>query len=175
MRHEREGSVPPGGPRSDAEATDGPDGLDGLLDRYETGKQEEARTLVQRALALEQARTEGAELFREYVLPHVREVVPRLRQAGHKVVFHELLDGYPPSVRLHLYPRSGAMDMEARERWTLELTWGDPRPGRMVAQRWTSAGLGDMEELGSVTGAELDRLWVREVVLTFVRRALDLT
>jgi hypothetical protein len=155
---------------------DGPfAGIDDLLTDYERKKQEETRGLVNRALELEAARTKGAELLRKHVLPHAREVAARLRKAGHRVLYQELLESYPPNVRLHFYPKVGPMDLTEPKRWTLELTWGDPEPDALVAQRWTSGGLGEMVELGSVPAAELDQLWVREQYLNFVRRALDLT
>ena len=67
------------------------------------------------------------------------------------------------------------MDLAEPRRWTMELTWGDPDPDRLVAQLWTSAGLGEMIELGSALADEIDQLWVREQFLAFVRQALDLT
>ncbi len=97
-----------------------------------------------------------------------------LEQAGHKVVYQEFLDAYPPNVRLHLYPRGGPMDLEKPKRWTMELIWGDPDPDRLFARRWTSSGLGETEELGSVPAVDVDELWVREQFLSFVRDALDL-
>lgn len=151
------------------------DDVDRLLADYERRKQDEARNLVQRALTLEATRRKGADLLRQHVLPHARDVAGRLRKTGHRVVYQELLDAYPPNVRLHLYPKAGPMDLEEPKRWTLELTWGDPEPDRLVAQRWTSAGLGEMVELGTAGEAELDQIWVREQFLSFVRRALELT
>jgi len=150
------------------------DEFDTLLADYERRKQEEARNLIQRALQLEHARSKGADLLRTHVLSHARDVAGRLRKAGHRVLYRELLESYPPNVRLHLYPKAGPMDLSEPTRWTLELTWGEPEPDRLVAQRWTSAGLGEMVELGSVEASEIDQLWVREQFLHFVRRALDL-
>ncbi len=66
------------------------------------------------------------------------------------------------------------MDLSEPRRWTLELTWGNPEPDRLVAQRWTSTGLGDMVQLGSASDSEIDELWVREQFLNFVRLALEL-
>jgi hypothetical protein len=150
------------------------DDVDGILAAYERRKQEETRNLVNRALALESARNKGADLLRMHVLPHAREVAARMRKAGHRVLYQELLDSYPPNMRLHFFPKIGAMDVSEPKRWTLELTWGEPEPDRLVAQRWTSGGLGEMVELGSVSAEEIDQLWVREQFLTFVRRALDM-
>jgi hypothetical protein len=131
--------------------------------------------MVQRAFKLENARKKGAEHLRRYALPHAREVAERLEQAGHEVVYQEFLDAYPPNVRLHLYPKAGPMDFEKVPRWTLELIWGDPEPDRLFARRWTSAGLGEMQDLGSVPAIDVDELWVREQFTSFVRDALDLS
>jgi len=98
----------------------------------------------------------------------------RLQQAGHKVVYQEFLDAYPPNLRMHLYPKTGAMDFEEAKRWTIELVWGDPDPDRLFARRWTSEGLGEMHEMGSVPAVDVDELWIREQFTTFVRDALDL-
>ena len=151
------------------------DHLESLLTDYERRKQDETRRMVQRAFKLENARKKGAEHLRRYALAHTREVAERLQQAGHKVVYQEFLDAYPPNVRLHLYPRGGPMDLEEPKRWTMELIWGDPDPDRLFAKRWTSEGLGETEELGSVPAIDVDELWVREQFLSFVRDALDLT
>lgn len=151
------------------------DEFDVALSDYERRKQEQARDLIQRALALENARQKGADLLRKHVLVHARDVASRLRKAGHRVIYQELLDSYPPNVRLHLYPKVGPMDLTEPKRWTLELTWGEPQPDRLVAQRWTSSGLAEMVELGAVLPSDLDELWVREQFLSFVRRALELT
>ena len=154
--------------------TTGSDPLESLLSDYERRKQEETRRMVQRAFKLENARRKGAEHLRRFALPHAREVAERLQQAGHRVVYQEFLDAYPPSLRLHLYPKGSAMDLQEPKRVTLELVWGDPDPDRLFARRWTTEGLGEMDERGSVPAGELDELWVREQLLSFVRDALDL-
>ena len=151
------------------------DPLESLLSDYERRKQDETRRTVQRAFKLENARKKGAEHLRRYALPHTREVAERLQQAGHRVVYQEFLDAYPPNVRLHLYPKSGPMDFEEPRRWTMELVWGDPDPDRLFARRWTSEGLGGMLEQGSVPAVDVDELWVREQFMSFVRDALDLS
>lgn len=151
------------------------DQLESLLSDYERRKQDETRRMVQRAFKLENARKKGAEHLRRYALTHTREVAERLQQAGHQVVYQEFLDAYPPNVRLHLYPKGGPMDFEESKRWTIELIWGDPDPDRLFARRWSSEGLGEMQELGSVPAIDVDELWVREQFTTFVRDALDLS
>jgi len=148
--------------------------LESLLSDYERRKQDETRRMVQRAFKLENARKKGAEHLRRFALPHSREVAERLQEAGHRVVYQEFLDAYPPNVRLHLYPKGGAMELDEARRWTIELVWGDPDPDRLFARRWSSEGLGEMEELGSAPAFDIDELWVREQFLTFVRDALDL-
>jgi hypothetical protein len=151
-----------------------PDQLDTLLSDYERRKQEETRRMVQRAFKLENARRKGAEHLRRFALPHTREVAERLEQAGHKVVYQEFLDAYPPNIRMHLYPKGGPMEFEQAKRWTIELLWGEPEPDRLFARRWTSEGLGEMLDMGSVPDIDIDELWVREQFMTFVRDALDL-
>ena len=150
------------------------DPLETLLSDYERRKQDETRRMVQRAFKLENARRKGAEHLRRFALSHSREVAERLEQAGHKVVYQEFLDAYPPNVRMHLYPMGGPMDFDPPKRWTIELVWGDPDPDRLYARRWTSDGLGEMLDLGSVPDIDIDELWVREQFTTFVRDALDL-
>lgn len=150
------------------------DQLESLLSDYERRKQDETRRMVQRAFKLENARKKGAEHLRQFALAHTREVAERLQQAGHKVVYQEFLDAYPPNVRMHLYAKQGAMEFEEPKRWTIELVWGDPEPDRLFARRWSSEGLGEMQELGSVPAVDVDELWVREQLMTFVRDALDL-
>lgn len=130
--------------------------------------------MVQRAFKLENARKKGAEHLRRFALPHTREVAERLEQSGHRVVYQEFLDAYPPNVRLHLYPRVGPLELEDPKRWTIELVWGDPEPDRLYAKRWTSDGLGELQQMGSVPDIDVDELWVREQFLSFVRDALDL-
>jgi hypothetical protein len=151
-----------------------PDNLESLLTDYERRKQDETRRLVQRAFKLENARKKGAEHLRRFALPHTREVAERLQQAGHQVVYQEFLDAYPPNVRLHLYPRGSALDPEEPKRTTIELVWGEPDPDRLLARRWTTGGVGEMVEQGSVPAVDVDELWVREQLLAFVRDALNL-
>ena len=141
---------------------------------YERRKQDETRRMVERAFRLEEARKKGADHLRRFALPHTREVAERLEQSGHRVVYQEFLDAYPPNVRLHLYPKVGPLDLEDSKRWTIELVWGDPEPNRLYARRWTSNGLGEMQQIGSVPEIDVDELWVREQFLSFVRNALDL-
>jgi hypothetical protein len=155
--------------------TTGSDPLEALLSDYERRKQEETRQMVQRAFKLENARRKGAEHLRRFALPHARDVADRLQKAGHQVVYQEFLDSYPPNLRLHLYPKGGPMDLGEPRRMTLELIWGEPDPDRLFARRWTADGLGAVEECGSVPAVEVDELWVREQLLSFVRDALDLT
>jgi len=150
------------------------DQLESLLTDYERRKQDETRRTVQRALRLEDARKKGADYLRRFALSHTREVAERLEQSGHRVVYQEFLDAYPPNVRLHLYPRVGPLDLEDSKRWTIELVWGDPEPDRLYARRWTSNGLGEIQQVGSVLDIDVDELWVREQFLSFVRNALDL-
>ncbi len=151
-----------------------PDPLDTLLSDYERRKQDDTRRMVQRAFKLENARKKGAEHLRRFALPHTREVAERLQQAGHEVVYQEFLDAYPPNVRLHLYPKAGPLDLGQRQRLTIELIWGEPEPDRLYVRRWTSEGLGEVREMGSVPAVDMDELWVREQLLAFVRDALDL-
>lgn len=148
--------------------------LESLLSDYERRKQDETRRMVQRAFKLENARKKGAEHLRRFALPHTREVAERLEQSGHRVVYQEFLDAYPPNVRLHLYPKTGPLDLKEPMRWTIELVWGDPEPDRLYAKRWTSDGLGELHQLGSVPDIDVDELWVREQFMSFVRDALDL-
>jgi hypothetical protein len=151
-----------------------PDQLEALLSDYELRKQDETRRMVQRAFKLENARKKGAEHLRRFALPHTRDVSDRLRQAGHEVVYQEFLDAYPPSVRLHLYPKGGSMDFDRPNRKTIEFVWGEPEPDRLFVRTWTPEGLGDVKDMGSVPAVDVDELWVREQLLTFVRDALDL-
>jgi hypothetical protein len=162
-------------PKAEQQTGASPDEFESLLADYERRKQQDADRTVRRALEIESARRKGSEHMRRYILPHARDVAGRLRQSGHRVVYQELLEAYPPSVRLHLYPKAGPMDLEEPRRWTLELTWGDPEPDKLFARRWTSTGLADMVDLGSVSAGDLDELWVREHFLAFVRNALELS
>ena len=152
-----------------------PDQLDSVLTDYERRKQDETRRTVQRAFKLENARRKGAEHLRRFALPHSREVAEKLQHAGHTVVYQEFLDAYPPNVRLHLYPKTGPLDLEEPRRRTMELVWGEPTPDRLFVKWWTQDGLGDVQEQGSVPAVDMDEIWVREQLLAFVRSALDLT
>jgi hypothetical protein len=154
--------------------TNSPDPLETLLSDYDRRKQDETRRMVQRAFKLENARKKGAEHLRRFALPHTREVAERLQQAGHRVVYQEFLDAYPPNVRLHLYPKAGPLELEEQGRTTIELIWGEPEPDRLFARRWTTGGLSEMVEQGSVPAVDIDELWVREQLLAFVRDALNL-
>ncbi|MEX2048868.1 MAG: hypothetical protein WEB90_04760 [Gemmatimonadota bacterium] len=151
-----------------------PDNLDSLLTDYERRKQDDTRRMVQRAFKLENARKKGAEHLRRFALPHSREVADRLQQAGHKVVYQEFLDAYPPNVRLHLYPKGGPLELSEPKRLSIELVWGDPDPDRLFVRRWTAEGLGEMQEVASVPAVDVDEIWVREQLLAFVRDSLDL-
>ena len=150
------------------------DELGTMLSDYERRKQAETRRMVQRAFDLENARKTGAQHLRRFALPHSREVAERLEGAGHRVVYQEFLDSYPPNVRLHLYPKAGPLDLEDSKRRTIELVWGDPEPDRLYAKRWSAEGLARMDQLGSIRDSDLDELWVREQFLSFIREALDL-
>jgi len=152
----------------------GHDSLESLLSEYERRKQDETRRMVQHAFKLENARRKGAEQLRKHVIAHSREVADRLQEAGHRVVYQEFLDAYPPNVRLHLYPKTGPMDLDEPGRWTIELVWGDPQPDRLFARQWTSKGLAEAKDLGSTEDIHIDELWVRERMTAFVREALDL-
>lgn len=151
------------------------DHLDSLLEDYERRKQDETRRHIQLAFTLENARKRGAECLRRHAVSHTRDVAERLQLAGHEVIYQEFLDAYPPHVRLHLYPKRGPLDLKEPKRWTVELNWGDPDPDRLYARYWTSAGLADMKELGSLPGVDVDELWIREQFLSFVRASLDLS
>jgi len=151
------------------------DQLETLLNDYEQRKQDETRRLVQKALLLEEDRKRGAEHLRRAVLQHTRDVAERLQHAGHGVVYQELLDAYPPNVRIHLYPKASPLDDEKPGRTTLELVWGGPEAEELIAKRWTAEGLASARNQGVVSAAELDDLWVREQLLAFVRDVLDLT
>ncbi|HSH74443.1 MAG TPA: hypothetical protein VLA09_01970 [Longimicrobiales bacterium] len=151
-----------------------PDNLESLLADYDRRRQDEARRIVQRAFKIENARRKGAEHLRRFALLHTREVADRLQQAGHQVVYQEFLEAYPPNVRLHLYPKGGPMDLDEPRRTTFELVWGDPEPDRLFARRWTSEGLGALSELGSMPAVDVDELWVREQLMSFLRDALEL-
>lgn len=148
------------------------DRLDILLGGYERRKQEETQRQVQRALRLEAARKVGADQLRRYVIKVGRHVTERLQTAGHRVAYHEFLDAYPPSVRIHLWPKQGPLDEREPRRTTLELVWGEPDADALCATRW-SEGLDRMQHQGSARRGVLDELWVREQILEFVRQTLD--
>ena len=146
--------------------------LDVLLTGYERRKREETQRQVQRAIRLEEARKVGAEYLRRYVIDTGRNVAERLQAAGHRVVYQELLDAYPPSVRVHLWPKAGALDDQEPQRTTFELVWGEPTADALCATRWTE-GLNHVEQQGAARVGVLDELWVREQFLEFVRETLD--
>jgi hypothetical protein len=148
------------------------DRLDLLLSDYERRKQDETQRQVQRALRLEESRKRGAEQLRRYAVQPARDVAERLQQAGHQVVHQEFLEAYPPSVRIHLWPRPGPLDEGAAKRCTLELVWGDPDADALCAKRWTSEGLHRLQHMGSARQGVLDDLWVKEQLIAFVRETL---
>lgn len=149
------------------------DRLEFLLTDYERRKQEETRRQVERAVRLEEARKKGTEYLRRFVLEPARNVAERLQGAGHRVVHQELLDAYPPHVRIHLWPKVGPMDEGDGTRHTLELVWGDPDPDSLCARRWTSEGLDKLVLQGSARPGVLDETWVREQLIIFVRETLE--
>jgi hypothetical protein len=150
------------------------DRLETLLGEYEQRKQEETRRLVQRALVLEEDRKRGGDYLRRWALQHTRDVAERLQQAGHGVVYQELLDAYPPNVRIHLYPKKSPLDEEKPGRTTLEFVWGDPGSEELIAKRWSAESVSSARNQAVVSAEELDDIWVREQLLTFVRDVLDL-
>jgi len=151
------------------------DRLDTLLTGYERRKQDETQRQVQRAMRLEHARKIGAEYLRKYAIEAARNVAERLEAAGHRVMHQELLDAYPPNIRIHLWPKAGPLDETEPKRTTLELVWGDPTPDALCAKRWTSDGLDRLQQQGSARAGVLDELWVREQLMIFVRETLDAT
>ena len=167
--------IAPSEPKAEPPQGKAADEFELLLAEYEGRKQKEAARTVQRALEIEQTRRSGVDALRRHVIARARDTVRRLQQAGHRVVYQELMEAYPPSLRLHLYPKAGPIDLDQPSRRTLELIWGEPEPDRLCARRWTSTGLGDMVDCGSVAAAELDELWVREQLLSFVRSTLELS
>src|SRR5688572_33352709 len=88
--------------KADHPQASGNDDFEALLADYERRKQQSAEATVRRALEIETARRKGAEAMRRNAITHAREVAGRLRQAGHRVVYQELLEAYPPNLRLHL-------------------------------------------------------------------------
>lgn len=152
------------------------DRLEFLLSDYERRKQDETRRQVERAIRLEAARKKGAEYLRRFAIHAARNVAERLQSAGHRVVHQEFLDAYPPSIRIHLWPKTGPMepDDEGEERrTTFELVWGDPDPDALCARRWTSEGLDQLQNQGSARPGVLDETWVREQLIMFVRDTLE--
>jgi len=149
------------------------DRLEFLLTDFERRKQDETRRQVERAIRLEDARKKGADQMRRHVLESARNVAERLESAGHRVVHQELLDAYPPSVRIHLWPKAGPLDEEESRRTTLELVWGDPDPDALCAKRWTTEGLDRLHHQGSARIGILDETWVREQLIEFVRSTLE--
>jgi hypothetical protein len=148
------------------------DQLDELLSGYERRKQEETRLQVQRAVRLEGQRKQGAGVLREFVVQHARDVAERLEGAGHRVVYQELLDHYPPSVRLHLWPRPGPMEGGESLRRSLEFVWGDPKAEALCVKMWKASGAFRLVLKGSAPPDPLDELWVRERLLSFVQETL---
>lgn len=148
------------------------DRLENLLAAYQQRKQDETRRQVERALRVEETRTRGADALRRAALAPLRDAAERLRIAGHEVVYQEMLDAYPPGLRLHLWPRPGPLDTTRPRRATFELVWGDPEPDALCARRWTSEGLDRLHDQGSAGADTLDELWVREQVIEFVGAAL---
>lgn len=149
------------------------DRLDALLTGYERRKQEETRRQVQRAIRLEESRKRGAELLRRFAVGPAREVASRLQEAGHKIIHQELLDAYPPSVRIHFWPKAGPLDEVEPERASLELVWGDPDPDALCARRYTSDGTDRMHVQGTARHGAVDDIWVKEQLMLFVRESLE--
>lgn len=149
------------------------DRLDFVLGDYERRKQDETRRMVERALRLEQVRKTGAEQLRNFAVEEAREVTRRLRESGHRVTHQELLDAYPPNIRIHLWPKAGPLDEEQTARHTIELVWGEPDADSLCARCWAADGLDRMKHQGSARPGVLDSTWVREQLLVFVRDTLD--
>jgi hypothetical protein len=149
------------------------DRLEALLSDYERKKQDETRRQVEHAVKLEESRKKGAEYLRRYVMQQARDAAEKLQQAGHEVVHQEMLDAYPPSVRLHLWPKPGPLDEGERARATLEFVWGDPVPDSLCARRWTSEGLDRLQQQGSARPGAIDEAWTRDQLFTFVRDTLE--
>ena len=151
---------------------DSEDQLADLLSDYERRRQEETRLQVQRAVRLEDQRKQGAGVLRSFVVQYAREVAERLEGAGHRVVYQEHLDHYPPNVRLHLWPRPGLMDDGGAVRRSFEFVWGDPRPDALCVKMWNAASGFRLVLKGSAPPDPLDELWVRERLLSFVQETL---
>lgn len=148
--------------------------LDELLDDFDRRKQQETRALVEKAKKLEANRKEGAELLRRFALSYLRGAAARIEEAGHEVVLDEMLDAYPPGLRLHLWVKPGPLDdPEVRPRFSLEFVWGDPNPGLLCVKRWSSDGLDQLTHQGQCRPAVLDSTWVREQIHLFLGHALS--
>lgn len=147
------------------------DRLDDILAAYERNKQDETRHQVQRALRLEEVRRRGGEALRRFVLQHARDVAERLEEAGHRVIYQEHLDHYPPNVRIHVRPKVEAGSDAAGPMSSMELVWGDPDPDALCV-KVTHPGVGAAHR-GSATAGTLDDLWVREHLLRYVRETLN--
>ena len=148
------------------------DPLDDLLSSYERRKQDETRRVVERAERLERSRRRGAEVLRRHAVDAARNACARLERAGHRVLLQELLQNYPPSIRIHLWPRRGPFDDGVPERFTMELAWGDPVKDELCVRWWDSEGVGTIVDQGSAAEDEVDELWVREQILDFLRAVL---
>ncbi|MDH5589312.1 MAG: hypothetical protein OEZ65_11750 [Gemmatimonadota bacterium] len=149
------------------------DRLDQLLKGYERRKQEETRVQVERALKLDEDRRKGAELLRRFVLYPARDFVLRVTEAGHRVLHHELMDAFPPSIRIHLWPRGGPLDDGVPSRSTLEFVWGDPDRDRLCVKHWTSEGLDKLTIQSSARAEELSEAWCHDQLYTFVSETLE--
>ena len=128
---------------------------------------------MQRALRLEEVRKRGAEALRQYALRSCRDVAERLQEAGHKILHQELLDAYPPCVRIHLTPTRGPLDEGEEATSVFELIWGEPDPQALCARRLSSTGADRVHVQGSARPGVLDELWVKEQIITFVRETLE--
>lgn len=152
----------------------GRDHLDDLLQAYDRRKQEETRHLVAKARRLEEERQKGADLLRQFVVPYVRRSAGRIEEAGHQVAVDEMLDAYPPGVRLHTWVKPGPLEEAgASPRFTLEFVWGDPHDEMMCVKRWSSAGLDKLAHQGQCRPGVLDSTWVLEQIHVYVGHALS--
>jgi hypothetical protein len=148
------------------------DPLDELLNSYERRKQDETRRLVERAERLEKNRRRGAEVLRRHAVEAARHACARLERAGHRVLHQELLQNYPPSIRIQLSPRRWPFDADLPERFTMELAWGEPVSGELCVRWWDADGSSAIVDQGSVPEDDVDELWVREQILDFLRAVL---
>jgi hypothetical protein len=148
------------------------DPLDDLLGAYDDQQQEETRRQVETAERLEKNRRVGSEVLRSHALEVIRDAGARLERAGHRVLIQELLRNYPPSLRLHVWPRPGPMDPGDARRSTLEFVWGDPVPDQLSARRWGWSGLGAIADMDSAVREDADTNWAREQLLDFLKGAL---